>query len=51
MKTQQMIEFLLDRMDANIKANKEDMLARMVAKIETNGEADREERKAENKSF
>jgi hypothetical protein len=43
METQQMMEFLLARMDANTNANPEDLLARMEAKIDANREAVREE--------
>jgi hypothetical protein len=40
MKTQQTMQLLLSRMDANTKANQEDFLARMDAKIDANRKAD-----------
>jgi hypothetical protein len=43
METQQMKELLLARIDANTKANQEDLLARMEAKINASRKAVREE--------
>jgi hypothetical protein len=43
METQQMIELLLARMDANTNANQEDLLARINAMMDTNRKVFREE--------